>query len=320
MPDIVLNGQRGTYAFNPYDRANYLGEGGMGRVFAGVEVGTRRRVAVKVIHRELTKNPQVVQRAAREASLQFNHPNLVRMLDFVQMGGIYHLVSEFVDGETLDKTPRPRPEADLVAHRRYVVERIAVPMLDALAVLHGQQPPVVHRDIKPGNLMLRRVGSREPELVLLDLGVASIAGGQRLTQAGVKLGTPHYSAPEQIRGERDRIGPATDLYAVGITLYELLTGKVPFDAPSDFDVMEMQVKMPLPAHPALPMPLFNVIRRATEKDPARRYASAETMKQALVVALSPGLPAVNTLPTWLRVALVALALVLLRLVLRSVFG
>jgi serine/threonine-protein kinase len=318
MPDILLHGQRGTYAFNPYDRANFLGEGGMGRVFVGLDLTTRRRVAVKVIHRELTKNPQVVQRAAREASLRFEHPNLVRMLDFVEAGGIYHLISDFVEGETLDKTPPSRvgtPE-----HRHFVVQRVAVPLLDALQVLHGQQPPVVHRDIKPANLMMRRVGSREPELVLLDLGVASIAGGQRMTQAGVKLGTPHYSAPEQIRGERDRISPATDLYAVGITLYELLTGKVPFDAPSDFDVMEMQVKTPLPAHPALPPPLFNVLRRATEKEPARRFPAAAAMKQALLAAGAGATQPVPPMPPWLRVGLIALGILLLRLVLRAWLG
>jgi len=317
MPDILLHGQHGTYAFNPYDRANFIGEGGMGRVFVGLDLGTRRRVAVKVIHRELTQTPQVVQRAAREASLRFEHPHLVRMLDFIEAGGIYHLISDFIDGQSLDKLPAGSPGTP--DHRRYVVERIAVPLLDALQVLHNQHPPVVHRDIKPANLMLRRAGSAEPSLVLLDLGVASVAGGQRLTRAGVKLGTPHYSAPEQIRGDPDRIGPTTDLYAVGITLYELLTGKAPFDAPSDFDVMEMQVKMPLPAHPLLPAPLYEVLRRATEKDPPRRYPSAQVMKAALQRALLAQSPGLEGLPRWLRIGLVILAVVLVRLLIRSLF-
>ncbi|MBC7892064.1 MAG: SEL1-like repeat protein, partial [Sphingobacteriaceae bacterium] len=171
----------------------------------------------------------------------------------------------------------------------------------------------IHRDVDPTNLMLCADG----RIKLMDFGVVKLSDGVRksLTGLGAILGKPHYAAPEQIRNRPDDVvDESTDLYAAGITLYELLTGQVPFDAPNEYDLMQLQIQQPLPRHPRLSREAFSFLQKATTKDQRRRYRSAGQMRRALVGLptgpVSPPLP-----PLWKRqpvqVAAVTLSVLLL---------
>jgi serine/threonine protein kinase len=142
-----------------------------------------------------------------------------------------------------------------------------------------QTTSIIHRDIKPSNIMICSDG----KVKVMDFGIAKISDGKRrsLTGMGTIVGTPYYSAPEQVRSRRDLIGPGTDVYAVGITLYEMLTGKPPFDAGNEFDLLRMQTDTPLPSHPGIEKGLFRILQKATEKDISKRYRSAREFRERL---------------------------------------
>ncbi|MEZ5009388.1 MAG: serine/threonine-protein kinase [Chitinophagales bacterium] len=280
MNDIVLTGNQANYIFNPYDRANFLGSGGMGKVFVGHvihihnkdltndELSVGDKVAIKVIHKELTRNKSVIKRAYKESLVSVRHNNLILMLDFVIENKIVHIISKFIEGETLskvlnDRDRQPIPKNDAL--------NITLQILNGLKALHHNN--IIHRDIKPSNINISKYG----KAVIMDFGVAKISEGERLSVTGVGsiLGTPHYSSPEQVRGETDKINGASDIYSAGITLYEMLTGHSPFQADSEFEVIKMQVNEPLPETPLIDKKLFKIIRKLTEKDVKRRYKIAD---------------------------------------------
>lgn len=274
MANVTLVGEKGTYVFDPRDPDSKIAEGGMGVVYAGINEETGLKVAIKVIYRELAQNPSNVKRAAQEAAIQIDHPNLLQMMDFVELDEIYHVVSEFLEGQALD---------EMLNGKRGLGEGQALKIMDGvlagLATLHKQVPLVVHRDVKPSNIFICTDGT----VKLMDFGIAKISGGKRksLTGMGLVVGTPYYSAPEQVRGKSQLIGPRTDVYSTGITLYEALSGRPPFDADSEFATLKLQVEAPLPDHERIHPQLFKVLRKATQKDPAKRFATAEAFKEAL---------------------------------------
>jgi serine/threonine-protein kinase len=294
---ITLPGTNGTYAFDPQDASSRLGQGGMGVVFRGEALETGQPVAVKVLYRELTAQASHVERARREAAIQMKHENLLEMLDFVEVNGIYHSVSEFLEGETLARRLDARRErGEFLAFEE--VKRIGEALLNALEALHTHQPRLIHRDVDPSNVMLCADG----RIKLMDFGVVKVSDGVRksLTGLGAILGKPHYSAPEQIRNRPgDEVDESTDLYAVGITLYELFTGQVPFDAPNEYDLMQLQIQRPLPRHPRLSREVFAFLQKATSKDQRRRYRSAMAMRRALT-ALPEAPPRPPAPPLWKR--------------------
>ena len=273
MHDITIHGKNSFYSFNP---ANRIGEGGMGRVFAGIDGRTRQKVAIKVLFNELTQNAMAVEKFQQEGELRLNHPNVIQMLDFALANGKYHVISRFING------------GDIVTYCRQMADwrekvRLFAQVLDGLHYLHSQRPPIIHRDIKPSNIMIE---NGRP--ILMDLGVAKVTGGKRQTSVGVLIGTPQYSPPEQIRGENQAINATTDIYAAAITLYEVLTGRAPFDGTNEFSILEMQIKNTIPPHTQVPMALYAVLKKATAKSQAARYQSMTEFKAALLQSLDEG--------------------------------
>jgi serine/threonine protein kinase len=251
-----------------------LGEGGMGEVYRATDTSLGRIVALKLLHTELTKDSQLTERFLSEArtQAQLNHPNLATLFRLFQFEGSYCMVMEYVDGETFGQMIR---RVGPIAQER------AIPLFkQALAGLaHAHHAGIIHRDIKPSNLMVNKNGI----VKVMDFGIAKILGGRGLTATGVRLGTLYYMSPEQIRNQPLDI--RTDIYALGITLYEMLTGRVPFDSNSDYDLMQQHIQQPPPLprqfFPYLSPAVEDAVLQALEKDPMRRFQTAEAFSRAL---------------------------------------
>lgn len=270
------------YCYDPTSQP--LGAGAMGTVYLGYDLETRQRIAVKQVRNEYANNPEIRRRAINEASLVFTHPNIVKMLgvctETPDRGPIF-ILSEFVDGQTFDSYVHSRLDYYQPQERLVQLLDIAIPLLDALQILHDNG--VIHRDIKPSNVMIQRDGTGK----LMDLGIAKTGrDGQRHQTVGF-IGTCQYAAPELLVGNNQvsKADYRVDIYAFGIMLYELITGRNPFDAETQAEVMIKQVRNPLPATSVIPSKLLNILRRATEKDCANRYQSATQFKEALEVYL-----------------------------------
>ncbi|HZK08831.1 MAG TPA: serine/threonine-protein kinase [Bacteroidales bacterium] len=274
MKNILLTGKNGSYSFDPRDPQSRIADGGMGVVYSGQNAETGQKVAIKVVYRELARDEANVERARREAAINIEYPNLIRMHDFIEKDGIYHIVSEFLEGQNLDEFIKQNPKVET----EYAV-RIISDVLNGLEVLHSNKPTIIHRDIKPSNIFLCSDGT----VKLMDFGIARITGGARksLTGLGTVVGSPHYSPPEQVRGEIDKIDQTTDIYALGITFYELLTGNPPFDATNEFDILKKQVDEPLPENENIDAPLFGIIKKATEKKQIDRYQNVLEIKKEI---------------------------------------
>ncbi|MBL8613484.1 MAG: serine/threonine protein kinase [Myxococcales bacterium] len=253
-----------------------LGEGGMGAVYLAVDETLGREVAVKVMHDDLARDAASVQRFRREALAvaRLSHPGVVLVYDLVEEPGRVAIVMERLRGESLRQRltdDGPFAPGEVVAIVRAVLE--------ALAAAHAVS--ILHRDLKPANVFLTSQG----EVKLLDFGVARLADATRLTETGELLGTVRYMAPELLRGEE--ASSASDLYAVGVLAYELLTGAAPFAGTG----VELMIRVreggarPLgEVAPHVPEDLARAIDRALARDPAARFASAEAMLAALPAA------------------------------------
>jgi serine/threonine-protein kinase len=270
-----------------YRLLEVIGDGGMGRVFRAEQLATGRTVALKLLHSEFCGVADVVQRFEREAEVttQLSHPHIVKTVEFGKWEGRLYLAMEFLAGRSL---------ADLLdkSGRLSVKRTIAImrPVLDALEYAHGLG--VVHRDLKPDNIMLvptRGVFSREG-VKLLDFGIAKLADdGQtherKLTQIGMVLGTPGYMSPEQAAGQTADV--RSDLYSCGVILYEMLAGRRPFEAASGLEVLGMQMSGPpkalrdIAGDASIPSRLEGVVMRALTKQPAERFQSARALREAL---------------------------------------
>ncbi len=255
-----------------------LGEGGMGQVYRASDVNTGRQVAMKVMAPELMLDEAVRARFVEEARVMANldHPNIVTLHSFFEECGRFFLVMQYVEGESLEdrierEGPLPVREA----------ERIVTAILDALEYAHTRPRPVVHRDIKPANILL----GREGRVVVTDFGIAKAMGRAKLTRTGGIVGTYEYMSPEQIVGSE--VGPASDLYCLGITLYKMLTGVVPFPQKTDtgIDCMDgHRHKQPPLLKEYLedvPDALSGVVAKALEKEPTHRHSSAQAMLHSL---------------------------------------
>ena len=246
-----------------------IGSGGMARVFLAEDMDLHREVAIKVLQDRYNEDAQFVERFAREAraAAGLNHPNIVAVYDRGQADGSYYIAMEYLDGETLK---------DVIIREGRLPERraidITLQLLAALRFAHRRE--VIHRDVKPHNVMVLRDG----RVKVADFGIAR-AGDSEMTEAGSIVGTAQYLSPEQARGQH--VGPESDLYSVGVVLYEMLTGKVPFTGDSAVAIAMTHVQEPpVPPrqlNPSIPPELEQVVLRAMAKDPSRRYHSADEM-------------------------------------------
>jgi serine/threonine protein kinase len=267
-----------------------LGAGGMGSVFVGEHPDIGKRVALKIMRSDLTANPEAIARFLNEAKtvVKLKHPSIVDVLDYgILDSGQRYLVMEHLEGEDLKSYRRSR--ARLSPHE---AAGIVWQILDALAAAHAAD--VVHRDLKPENVFIIAWGRRSL-VKLLDFGIAKLLGeadGKNNTQTGVILGTPAYMAPEQAAGRRDLDG-RTDLYSVGILLYELVAGRRPFHSPNPGELVLMQQSSPPPPPrlfvPHIPPLLEQLILCCLEKDPDKRPQSASELRDELQ-GLFPTLP------------------------------
>ena len=254
-----------------------LGEGGMGSVYRAVHLHTGQLSAIKVVAGDLLRNENVRKRFLQEARLMagMRHPNIVTLYTFFEEGGQFFLVMEYVEGRTLE---------DILSERPFSPEeavRITTSVLDALHYAHSRPQPIIHRDIKPANIML----DPEGRPVLMDFGIAKAVGGEKLTRTAGVIGTYEYMSPEQVQG--GEITPSTDQYAVGITLYRMLTGVVPFPQRTDtgLDCMNAHLQQtPSPIaefREGVPPWLEAVVARALAKDPRARFPLTSDMADAL---------------------------------------
>jgi eukaryotic-like serine/threonine-protein kinase len=258
-----------------------LGEGGMARVYRGIDEVLGRPVAIKVLAERHAGDDKFVTRFRREAqaAAALNHPNVVSVFDTGDDEQAHYIVMEYVEGETLaDLLRRERPlDPGLAA-------RIAEEVATALQAAHDRQ--LVHRDVKPGNVMI----DQEGRIKVMDFGIARAAADDALTQTGTVLGTAAYLSPEQARG--DAVDARSDIYSLGCVLYEMLSGRAPFTGDSAVSIAFRHVNdrpdPPSAHHPGIPPELESVTMRALEKDPARRYQSADEFREALVGARAAG--------------------------------
>ena len=280
-PYIYLLVMGEWYCYNP--SVPPLGSGAMGTVYLGYRVKDGTRMAVKRVKDSYSNNPMIRARAKQEASLAFRHNNLVEMIgycEYAPQSGPIFLVSKFVAGKNIDKYVNEFIHGD---DRVTKICNIIFQVLDALEYVHSRG--VIHRDIKPSNIMIED----NSNVRLMDLGIARMNDGNKFSAYGF-IGTPQYSAPEQILRDKSRsvqINAATDIYALGITFYEILTGKNPFDCDTEVDVLTRQLRETLPEHDAVPKRLMAVLWKATEKEQSKRYQTAGEFRDAIKEALQP---------------------------------
>jgi serine/threonine protein kinase len=263
-----------------YRLESELARGGMGIVYRGVHTVFEEVVAIKAIFPELTLNPELRTRFVNEAKIQrrLQHPNIVQIREFLIDQERFYIVMELIEGETLAQRLK-RLGGPMPAEEALEIFRQA---LQGLAFAHAQG--VIHRDMKPSNIMLTRDGAAK----LTDFGIARAVGVAGLTRTGTVLGTPAYMAPEQVKGHQ--VDKRSDIYSLGVTLYEMVTGRVPFESPadsdSDYHVLRAHIEEP-PLPPrrlvaSIPPFVEAAILKAMAKPPEERFASCEEFEAALV--------------------------------------
>jgi len=269
--------------FEDYEILGILGSGGMGKVYQVRNKISNRVEAMKVLLSDLNSQPELVDRFTREIRIfaSLDHPNIAELRTALRVDNQLVMIMEYVAGPTLDalmKLGRVPPEKYL----DYMCQA-----LTALSYAHSKG--VVHRDIKPANMILTPSGI----LKLMDFGIAKAASDPKLTRTGMVVGSVYYVSPEQIEG-KDLDG-RSDLYSLGVTLYELATGKRPFEGKSDYAIISARMKEtpppPRELDASIPPDLSDVIMLALERDPARRFQTAEAFKNALTSVLAGLRPA-----------------------------
>ncbi|MFL5891804.1 MAG: Stk1 family PASTA domain-containing Ser/Thr kinase [Solirubrobacterales bacterium] len=265
---------QGTVVADRYRLLGRLGSGGMADVWCAEDSLLNRRVALKFLHPRFAQDEQFIERFRREASAAagLQHPNVVGVFDRGNVDGSHYIAMEYVDGASLK---------DLIARGLSVGEAVEIVRQVLAGVKYAHERGIIHRDLKPQNVLVDSEGRAR----VTDFGIAR-AGASEITQTGSVLGTAQYLSPEQAQGLP--VTAASDIYSVGVMLYEALTGGVPFDADSPVTVALKQVserpRPPSEVNPQVSRALDGVVMRALAKDPANRFASAEEFSQALDAA------------------------------------
>jgi serine/threonine protein kinase len=283
LGEVMANNLTGKTISNRYIVEEILGQGGMSSVYKGTDPNLKRVVAIKVIHPHLSSNSDFVQRFEEEAAAvaQLRHHGIIQVYDFNRDDDLYYMILEFVPGETLqDHLKRLNDSGRKLSHSQAIEYMASI--CDAVDYAH--QRGMIHRDIKPANLMLTTTG----QVILMDFGIAKIVGGTRHTATGAVVGTAMYMSPEQIKGEQpDR---RTDVYSLGVTLFEMVSGRPPFDAQSAMTLMMMHINDPIPniksLNPEVPDALVAIINKALAKDPNNRYQTTAQMARFKKCAFS----------------------------------
>jgi len=277
--DMPLASRLSQALGDAYTIEGEIGRGGMGVVYRARDERLQRRVAIKVLPPELAFQGEIRQRFMREAqtAARLSHPNIVPIHGVDESGGLVYFVMGLVDGESLGA--RIKRRGHLPAEE---VRRIMKETADALSAAHAFS--VVHRDIKPDNILLEGTRGR---VMVTDFGIAkalSAGSGATLTGAGVAIGTPAYMSPEQAAGERE-IDGRSDVYSLGIVAYQMVTGELPFQAPTVAGILMKQITEPAPLvtlkRPDIPEDLALAISRCLEKDPENRWPTADSLRRAL---------------------------------------
>lgn len=285
MNDPLSNTQR--FAFHigrtvgKYKIESLLGRGGMAEVYKAKHPELGREVAIKILHPFFTDTPGFIERFRREAQAAavLRHPHIVQIYDFdATEDGLYYMVMEYIEGQSL--------EDYLDAHKTALPQNEAVQLFKEIAdaLQYAHDSGMVHRDIKPANMLLDKNG----RIYLTDFGIAQIVGASRLTESGLTTGTPYYMAPEQVAGKP--VTAAADQYALGVMLYQMFTGRLPFSGENPATVMMTKLTEPPPPpsqfNPGVPLAVESVILRALELQPEARFASVQEMCQAVESAVS----------------------------------
>lgn len=270
---------KGSKINNRYQVIKTLGEGGMANVYLAYDTILDRKVAVKVLRGDLANDEKFVRRFQREAlaASSLSHPNIVEMYDVGEDNGQYFIVMEYVEGKTLKQMLKKRGSLTITE-----VIDIMSQLTDGMA--HAHDSFIIHRDIKPQNIMILENGL----IKITDFGIAMALNSTQLTQTNSVMGSVHYLPPEQANGKGSTI--KSDIYSMGILMYELLTGGVPYKGDNAVEIALKHLKEPLPSirkkMPELPQSIENIILKSTAKNPKNRYNDAREMYKDIITCLS----------------------------------
>ena len=263
-------GPEGMIFAGKYRIVKLIGRGGMANVYLGIDMNTGINVAIKVLKPEYSADEDFIRRFDTEAKsvASLNHSNIVKVFGVGHEGNYRYIVQEYVDGITVK---------ELISQNGHLDWRVAVPIVIqvGLALDYAHQNGIVHRDIKPQNILI----SRDKIAKITDFGIARAASSTTITMAGGAMGSVHYFSPEQARG--GNVGPASDVYSLGVTLFEMITGRVPFDGDSNvaIAVKHLQETPPVASSlmPGIPAGLDAIINKCMQKSPDKRYATLGMM-------------------------------------------
>lgn len=273
--DTLLHHQLDEYRIE-----SLLGSGGMARVYLGTDIRLKRRVAIKVIEKPHRSKPDYLRRFEMEAQAiaRLDHPHIVRLYRLGETNSLVYMAMQYVEGVDLETILRSYRTDDAFIE---LDEAARIIREICLALDYAHAKGIIHRDVKPSNVMLDRSG----EAILTDFGLVLL---EEVTTQGKVLGTPHYASPEQVLSSANVV-PQSDLYSVGVILYEMLTGQVPFDSQEALEVARMQVEVPVPSlrsiRPAVNLELESVVLKAMAKNPEKRFQSGDALANAFEKAI-----------------------------------
>lgn len=271
--------EKGKIISERYEIIKSIGEGGMANVYVGYDTILNRKVAIKVLRGDLANDEKFVRRFQREAlsASSLSHPNIVEMYDVGEDDGMYYIVMEYIEGKTLKQLIKKRGSITLSE-----AIDIMLQLTDGITQAHDSY--IIHRDLKPQNILIKDDGS----IKITDFGIAVALNSTQLTQTNSVMGSVHYIPPEQASGKGSTI--RSDIYAMGILFYELITGSLPFRGENAVEIALKQMHDPIPSvrkkNPSIPQSVENIILKATAKNPKNRYNDAKEMHADLLTALN----------------------------------